>query len=202
MANISTVRAALRTDLHDEDESAYRWEDAALDRHLQRAVLELSQVWPHEVMTTLAASAGSRDLDIGELEGLVRIEAVEYPAGLWPPSRVRFSTWGSTLKVLVDREPPADEEVNVYWGRVHTLDEETSTLPAVAEDIVILGAGGYAALELASFTTNQANIAGPAAVRQYQDWGEARLRQFRERLSRVGRNARVRSTRLYVPTTT
>jgi len=175
-----TLRARLRKELHDEDAANYRWVDGVLDRHLARAARELGLVLARERKSTLSTAAGSRDLSIASLSELVRIEAVEWPAGEWPPAYVPFSVYETTLTLLVESAPTAVENVSVYWGQLHTLDSSTSTLAAVAEDAVVLGAGGYAALEWASFATNRANVAGGEAFEEYRRWGEERLRLFRE----------------------
>jgi hypothetical protein len=194
-----TLRDRLRQELHDEDAAAYRWLDATLERHLARAVRELSLVLPREQKTSLSTSPGSHDVSIAALADLVRIEAVEYPAGSWPPAYVRFSMYEATLSLLTDSTPAGAEALNIYWGRLHTLDGSRSTLPAVAEDAVVTGAAGYAALEWAGFATNRANVTGTAAFDNYRALGEERLRQFREALQSFGREARVRSAALYRP---
>ena len=45
----------------------------------------------------------------------------------------------------------------------------------MAEDAVVTGAAGYAAVEWANFATNRANVAGTAAAKHYRDWGESQL---------------------------
>ena len=197
MTTIADLRDALRIDLHDEDDE--RWQDAVLDRHLQRAARELAFVWPREQESGLRTTAGSRDLSLASLSGLVRVLAVEYPVGEHPPAYAQFSSFGGTLTLLVDQAPGDAEGVNVYWGGLHTLDGSTSTLPPVAEDAVVAGAAGYAAVEWASFATNRANIGGPQAVEDYLAWGERRLASFQSMLSRFGENGRLRSSRLFVP---
>jgi hypothetical protein len=129
----------------------------------------------------------------------VAVEAVEYPAGQWPPSYVQFSVFETTLTLLVEGAPAGAETLNVYWGRLHTLDSSTSTLPTATEDVVVTGAAAYAAIEWASFATNRANVAGGAAFEDYQAWGQERLKQFREALKALGREARVRNASLYRP---
>ena len=197
--NISTLRGRLRKELHDEDATNYRWVDGVLDRHLARATRELSLVLPREQKTTLQTTAGSRELSLSSLTGLVRIEAAAYPTAQWPPRYVQFSLYQSVLTLLVEGAPAGSEDVEVFWGQLHTLDELVSTLPVVAEDVVVTGAAAYAALEWASFATNRANVAGDAAFEGYQAWGEERLRQFREALRAFGREARVRNASLYRP---
>jgi len=195
--NIGTLRGRLRSELHDEDATNYRWTDAVLGRHLDRAARELSLVLPREQKTALSTTAGSREVGVAGLSDRVRIEAVEYPAAKWPPSYVQFSLFESTLTLLSAATPAGVETLNVFWGKLHTLDASVSTLPAVAEDVVVTGAGAYAALEWASFASNRANVSGRAAFESYQTWGEERLKLFHEALRRFGREARVRNTALY-----
>jgi hypothetical protein len=107
--------------------------------------------------------------------------------------------FAGTLTLLVDGAPGDAEDVAVYWGKLHTLDASTSTLPAVAEDAVVIGAAGYAAIEWASFATNRANVAGVTAVEQYRAWGEAQLARFRAQLDEFGQRARVRTASLFTP---
>jgi hypothetical protein len=197
--SLTTLRGRLRQELHDEDAANYRWTDTVLHRHLARAVRELSLVLPREQKTALSTTAGSRELSVSGLGDLVRVEAVEYPTGQWPPSYAAFSLFETTLTLLITGAPGGVEPVNVYWGKLHTLDGSTSTLPAAAEDVVVTGAAAYAALEWASFATNRANVSGTAAFENYQAWGEERLRQFREALRGFVREARVRHAALYRP---
>ena len=88
MTTLTDIRARVRTDLHDEDAGEYRWFSAELDRHISHALRELSLAVPVESKATLTVSAGSRDLSLLSLAGLVLVESVEYPAGLFPPSYV------------------------------------------------------------------------------------------------------------------
>jgi hypothetical protein len=197
--NLSQMRARVRQDLHDEDSANYRWTDAELDRHIGRAVREFSLAAPLEAKATLAATAGSRDISIGGLTDVVAIEAVEYPAGKYPPSYVRYSVWLTTLTMLIDAAPAAAEDVNVYHTKLHTLDASSSTIPAKFEDVVAGGAAGYAAVEWASFATNRVNVGGQDVWREYMAWGQDRLAEFQRALARHGRRNAVRVRRLYAP---
>lgn len=172
------------------------WE---LDRHIQHAVREFSLAVPLEAKTVLTATAGSRDLSISALADLVAIEAVEHPSGRYPPSYVRFSVWVSTLTLLVDSTPAGGESVNVFWAKLHTIDATSSTVPAQFEDVIADGAGGYAALEWASFSTNRVNVGGRDVWREYLVWGQERLAEFQRALARYRRRNAVRARRLYAP---
>jgi hypothetical protein len=200
--DLSEMRDRLRKDLHDEDAADQRWTDAELDRHIQRAVREFSLSVPQEAKTTLSTTADSRDLSIAGLTDLVAIEAVEYPMGNYPPTYVPFSVWLSTLTMLIDSPPGAVEDVNVYYTKLNTLDETTSTLPARLEDVVATGAAAYAALEWASFAANRVNVGGQDVWRDYLTWGQERLAEFQRALSGHGRRNTVRVRQLYRPATT
>jgi hypothetical protein len=193
------MRTRLRRDLHDEDAGNYRWSDDELDRHIDRAVRELSLAAPREAKATLTTAAESRDLSLSSLTDLVVVEAVEYPVDKYPASYVSFSLWAGTLTLLVDEVPLSAQSVNVYYGRMHTLDESTSTIPPDLEETLVGGAAAYAAIEWASFATNRINAGGNDAWRQYLTWGQERLAAFVQVLAKHGRRNALRPRRLYTP---
>ena len=92
--DLPSMRTRLRRDLRDTDPANERWPDGALDRHIERALRELSLAAPLETTATLGTVAGSRDLSVAALTDRVSIDDVEYPAGLYPPSRPPFSLRG------------------------------------------------------------------------------------------------------------
>lgn len=197
--NLAQMRARLRQDLHDEDASNYRWSDEELNRHIEHAVRELSLAVPLEAKATLTTTAGSRGLSLSTLADVVAIEAVVYPVGRYPPRYVRFSLWGDTLTLLVEGAPSGGEEVYIYYGKLHTLDETTSTIPSPLEDLVAIGGAGYAATEWASFATNRVNLGGDSTWRNYLIWGQDRLASFLRGLAKHSRKNAVRSRQLYRP---
>lgn len=197
--NLDDMRTLVRRDLHDEDPADQRWSDAELDRHIQHALRDLGYTSPLEARASLTTAQDSRDLDITGLSDLIQVEAVEHPTGQYPAQYVRFSVWAGTLTLLVDRVPQAGEEVAVYYGKLHTLDATTSTLPPHLEDVLATGAEAYAALEWASFATNRVNTGGEDTWRAYQAWGHERLAAFLRALSNHSQRNRVRARRLYVP---
>lgn len=199
MTTISDIRSRVRTDLHDEDSQNYRWTDAELDRHIGRAVNELSLAAPLEAKTTLTTTAGSRDISIASLSDRVAVEALEYPTGKYPPVYVQFSIWIDTLTMLIDGAPGGSENVDAYYTKLHTLDSSSSTIPQALEDLVATGAAGYAALEWASFATNRVNVGGEEVWRQYLAWGQELISAFLKGLANQGRKSSVRSRRLYTP---
>ncbi|MBI4198427.1 MAG: hypothetical protein HY533_04895 [Chloroflexi bacterium] len=197
--DLPTMRSSVRRDLHDETGPNYRWTDDELDRHIQRAVNEVSAAALRERKAALNTAADSRDLSLASLMDLVAVEAVEYPTGLYPPRYVRYSLWAGALTLLVDTPPKGVESVNVYYGALHTLNATTSTLPAETEDLVAMGASAYAALEWANFAINRINVGGEEVWRQYLAWGQDRLAAYLEGIRKMARANAIRPRSLYVP---
>jgi len=198
MSNLVTMRATVRTDLHDEDPTNERWTDAELDRHIRRALLEYSLHSPLEIKSTLLTVAGSRDIAVSSLAPRLRIVAAELPTGAYPPSYVPFSLWGDTLTLDLTAAPSSVQDVNIYWHKTHSINGSV-TFPASHDDIVAGGAAAYAALEWASFATNRLNVGGDEVWGRYMEFGNARLAAFKEQLRRLPEVNRAKTARLYTP---
>jgi hypothetical protein len=196
--NLTDMRAIVRRDLHDEDSENYRWTDDELNRHIAHAVRDLSEHIPYEQKATKATTSGSRELDISAVTDRVMVEAVEYPVDKFPKRYQPFSLWGDTLTLLGD-EVPDGADAYIYYGKLHTLDAGSSTIPARLEDLVAAGAGGYAAVEWAVYAVNRVNVGGTGTPGELLGWGNRKLRYFRQELVRLGRRNRVRASSLYKP---
>jgi hypothetical protein len=194
--NLTQMIALVRKDLHDEDSGNYRWTDDELTRHIGRAVAELSESLPLPAVATLPTITDSREIDISGLANRIMVEAVEYPAGESPARYQRFSVWGDTLTIISGREPDGSN-CNIYYGTLHTLDANGSTIPARYEDLIALGACGYAAIEAAAGAINRINVGGTMTPGEFRLWGTERLGMFQERLKRLGRRQRVRAQQLF-----
>ena len=194
--DLNTMRTMVRRDLKDEDSGNYRWTDAELDRHIAHALREFSEAVPLPVKATLPTTPDSRVIDISSLADQVMVEGVEYPVDKFPPHYQRFTLWGDTLTLLGD-EVPDGSNCNVYYGKLHTLDASTSTIPAKLEDLVVAGACGYSAVEWASYAINRVNIGGTVTPREFVAWGNEKLNIFKSELKRLGRRNRVRLRSLF-----
>jgi hypothetical protein len=194
--DLSTMRDIVRRDLKDEDEENYRWSDDELDRHIAHALKEFSEALPQPAKATLPTTADSRVIDISALTERVMVEAVEYPLEQFPPSYRKFALWGHALTLFTD-EVPDGSNCNVYYGRLHTLDAEGSTIPTKYEDLIAIGAEGYAAVEWASYAINRVNVGGTTTPKEFLAWGDEKLTQFRKELKRLGRRNRIRIRQLY-----
>ncbi len=198
--NLSDMVALVRRDLHDEDAARYRFTDAEIERHIGHAVRDFSEALPLEQTGTVATASGSREIDISTLTDRVMVEGVEYPTGKYPPRFQRFSLWANTITLLGDTVPDGSN-ARIYYGKLHTLGSESSTIPAAYEDLIATGAAGYAAIEYAAYTINQVNTGGTGSPRDFLAFGKERLSEFQRELKRLGRRNRVRARALYTPGT-
>jgi len=196
--NLTEMRAIVRRDLHDEDAANYRWSDDELDRHIAHAIKEFSEAIPYEQKATKATTSGSREIDISTLTDRIMVQVVEYPVDEFPKRYQRFSLWGDSITLLGD-EVPDGSNTYIYYGKLHTLDASTSTVPSNLEDLVATGAEGYAAAEWAVYAVNRVNVGGTMTPSEFLAWGNEKLKFFRQELKRLGRRNRVRIRQLYKP---
>ena len=196
--NLTEMRAIVRRDLHDEDEENYRWTDDELDRHIAHAVKDFSEAIPYEQKAIKATTSGSREIDISTLTDRIAIEAVEYPVAQFPRRYQRYSLWADIL-TLLGEEVPDGSNAYIYYGKLHTLDAATSTIPTKHEDLVAIGAGGHAAIEWAAYAINRVNVGGSMTPKEFLTWGKEKLSYFQAELKRLGRRNRVRVRSLYKP---
>ncbi len=195
--NLSEMRTVVRRDLHDEDAENYRWSDDELDRHITHAVQDFSEAVPSEQKVTKATTSGSREIDISTITDRVTVQAVEYPVGRFPPVYQRFALWADTV-TLLGNEVPDGSDANIYYGKLHTLDASTSTIPAQYEDLIAVGACGFAVVEWAVYAINRVNVGGTGTPDELRKWGREKLGYFRKELRRLGRTNRVRVRSLYL----
>jgi hypothetical protein len=198
---IATIRAMVRKDLRDDD--SVRWTDDELDRHIQHAVTDISCAVPLQARDTdlTIPDPASREIDISGITGRISVEAVEYPVGYYPRRYRHFTLWADILELLIDTEPAAGDSVYLYYGKLHTVDVDGSTLPASLEDLCAVGAGAYAALEWAAYAINQVNVGGDPTPENFLEWGQARLEYFLAELKRL-KSAKLKARTLYAEDTT
>jgi hypothetical protein len=196
MSSLATIRDTVEQDLHDE--TNVRWTTAVLDRHIKHAVLDYSQVSPLEQKNGLTTTPGSRDVSITSLVPRIRVTAVEYPTAAYPPNFVPFSLWNSIITLDLISPPAGAESIQVYWHKVHTINGGGTFDPS-HDDIIAVGAAGYAALDTASFATDRINVGGDNVWGKYQEFGEQRLTQFRKMLRDLPVANTLRTGQLYTP---
>ena len=194
MTTLAAIRDRVRNDLRDLDSTAARWSDAELDRHLSRALADLSLAAPREATATVATTPGSRELPTSALPGFIELLSVELPAGAFPRRSVAFSVWAGAI-TLEAPAPPSGEQARLRYLARHTLDAQGSTLPEALEDVLATGAAGHAAIAWAASAIDRLN-AGEDVAERARVWGEGRLRAFRAQLREHGRPRRLRARAL------
>ena len=196
--NLTDMRALVRRDLHDEDATNYRWANDELDGHIAHAVKDFSEAVPYEQRATKATTSGSREVDISTITDRIMVEAVEYPVDKFPRKYQRFSLWADNVILLGD-EVPDGSNAYIYYGKLHTLDATSSTIPAMDEDLIAVGAGGYAVVEWAIYAVHRVSVGGTLTPGAFLTWGREKLNYFKQELKRLGRRNRVRVRSLYRP---
>jgi len=193
---LTTIRTAVRRDLKDEDSSNYRWQDNEIDRAIARAAAELSRYVPREMKATIATTDGSREIALTTLTDRVSVDRVEFPVGETPRNFQRFSVYSDIITLIGD---VAGDGTNcsIFWGKVHTLDGSTGTIPAYLEDVLALGAAAYAVLAQTQYRTDTAGFGGERADTDYQSWGAAMLKEFKAQLKRFGRGRKLKISQFY-----
>ncbi len=165
MDNLTTLIASLRQDLHDEDASNYRWTDAHLERHIRRALQDYSRAAPCELYSDIATVSDSRDISLSSLDELVKVFAVEWPIGNWPPAYLRFSLWGDTL--TMDSISAGDTtDARIFYGRLHQVwqEWEASTAYALGDMVVPSTHNGYAYECTVAGTSDSSEPSWPTTV--------------------------------------
>ncbi|MEE9521167.1 MAG: hypothetical protein V3V43_05640 [Dehalococcoidales bacterium] len=195
---LNEMRTLVRRDLHDQDAANYRWTDDELDRHILHALKELSEALPYEQKAVMATTADSREISLSTITDRIMVEAVEYPVDEFPKRYQRFALWADTITLLGD-EVPDGSNAHIYYGKLHTLDDTTSTIPAKHEDLVVTGACGYAAVEWAIYAINRVNVGGGITPREFLSWGREKLAYFEAELKKLGRKNRARVRSFYKP---
>ena len=193
---LSDLRNQIRKDLHDEDSDNYRWTDAVLNRHIERALAEFSQAWPLTATLTITAASGVRDYDVSAIAAVSNrpqaIAAVEWPydaaAPAYPPRFVPFSVFANRLYLLSGAAPQAGDAIRVWYTAAHVLTESSKTLAPEDEPVIVLGAAAYAALERESYAAERITPNGRTAE-EYRSWGERALEHFRALLDDRRRQA-------------
>ena len=100
---------------------------------------------------------------------------------------------------ILGDEIPDGSNAYIYYGKLHTLDATSSTISTLYEDLIVAGAGGYAAVEWAVYAINRVNVGGTPTPGEFLAWGKEKLNYFRAELKRLGRRNRVRVRSLYKP---
>lgn len=199
----SQYEARIRADLSDTGAPPLL-ASADLDRHIDHAARDLSLVRPLEILIPLSVGT-SRTIDLTALQQqyqFIRYVAVEWPAGNYPTEYVQFSVWANQLTLLVEETPDGTQPAaNLYAQVAMTAGatSQASTIPLQLDDVLALGASGYAAQELATRLMNTVNAGGPAVWEHYLILSQQLATSFQAELAQLRLRHQVYSRRLYAP---
>ncbi len=127
------------------------------------------------------------------------LESLEFPVGGWPPSYLPFEEQGGIfiLNVRPERLPAAaDQVMNLVYAAAHQLDVSGSTLPEQDQDVIALGALGYACLQYGVAANDnfryqdgdlRDHVDDTGIPVQWRTTGEQALERFRARLADIAR---------------
>ena len=113
------------------------------------------------------------------------------------PRDTSASLSGGDTLTIINGDEPDGSNCHIYYGKLHTLDATTSTIPPKHEDLVATGACGYAAVSWAAYSINRVNVGGAMTPGEFLTWGKERLKTFNDALKRLGRRQRIRTQQLY-----
>ena len=190
VSDLAGLRDLVERDLDDSGNEIWSADD--IDRAIKRALVGYAQVNPQQAETTLELSADGREVDISSLSDLTRVVKVWYPydtaAAEALPNWVRWETWGETLYVASEEEPASGELMRIYYHKGHTVEglegASSTTVPQEDEEVLVLGATAYAALQKARSSVGTAGVS-TETPEHWLTWGLNRMDAFTEALHRV-----------------
>lgn len=195
MSASSTTLSALRDRVEQIllDTGNSIWATGAIDAAVRLALFEYSEVRPYLTKSTLALtsaiSTNGREIDISSLSDLVAVVDVWAPYATSDDKRLsrRFVHWPDDEEVdIIDGLALSTlESARVFYSKNHTLnglDSEVATTFRVGdENIIALGAAGYACLSRAVDLAEQVTI-DRETVDKVRELAGAYLDEFRRRL--------------------
>jgi len=185
---LTEVRTRVRQDLKDTDAANYIWTDAEVDAAIERVVSEFSLAYFKQELSEFDTTSGSKNIDISTLTNLMRAISVEFPIDQDPPYLQHFDIWGGNI-IMNDKGDGT--KARIKWGKLHTLDANSTTIPIQFDELIVLGATAYLALSASAYNINRATIGGKETPLNYSKWGQNRLDHYNRELKRISLNNRV-----------
>ena len=118
---LSTIRQTVKQLLKDEFAvgTDQDWTDDEIDVHIETCLNEVSDYSPYRSAEPLIVTAGSKLLDISEIEDLIGINRSEYPVGNDPRDYRNFEyVDNQTIEMKVDTAPSANGSSGTLTGTV------------------------------------------------------------------------------------
>jgi len=197
MSTLTELIAQVELELKDTGNA--RWSDDELTAHIRRAMRAYNRVDPLRLVAVLPTSVGEREYSLAGLTGLMEVTDLWYPwdedKPTYPPPRPQWSMIGDGVLYLEVEAPPAGDgtdDLRLFYTAPHAIQgldgASATTLDAQGEELVVLGATAYAAMQLAQSLMGTVTVSG-WTPRQFQDWATARVKAFELGLEQVRRRA-------------
>jgi hypothetical protein len=196
MSTLAELRDLVEQDLDDAGNAV--WSTGDIDRAIERALSEYSQVNPQQAVDTIELSGDGREIDVSSITDLQRLVRVWYPYTSTDPEDPaewrRWELWGTTLTILDGDEPASGEVVRLFYHAAQEIEDLNSatatTVPGGDEEIVVLGAGAFAALQMARSAVGAAGVS-TETPEHWRAWAKGRMEEFNAWLTFVrGRELR------------
>jgi hypothetical protein len=190
MSTLSELRDLVERDLDDTGNAVWSTDD--IDRAMERALSDYSQVNPQQAVDTVELSADGREIDVSSITDLQRLVRVWYPYTSSdpedPPEWRQWELWGTTLTILDGDEPESGDVVRLFYHAAQEIEDlngaSATTVPAADEEIVVLGAGAYAGLQMARSAVGEAGVS-TETPEHWLKWAMGRMEEFNGWLMRV-----------------
>lgn len=178
------------------DASNVLFSTATLDEAIQSALDEYSEVYPYTYTTLLVLEIDGREINLGDVTGLVKVTSVQWPFDsddeTYPRPFVAFNlSYDDAQPVLylyTNGLPVIDDEVLVTWAGKHTIQNldsaSTTTVRPDHETVLVTGAAGYAAMSRA-IELNETDPSMYASAPNYGAISAEYLKQFKDALTKI-----------------
>ena len=167
------------------------WTTAICDAGLTEALREFNDGAPAEEVSFTVTVAGHSQ-DLSGISGLRRLVALAWP---WDSDYGEFEplvSWRLTAPSvvwIVGDQPAVGDLIRVRYQKGYQVKDlasaGSSTVPIVAEQVLVRGAAGWCALLRARQDVEGSSLP-PYSTRNLVEWGGARLVEFREGLASLG----------------
>jgi hypothetical protein len=161
-SSLTLITLRDRVEVILRDSSNYGFSTSVLDECIRITLNEFSTRYPQEIDAVITLPGDGREIALDSLTGLLQVMEVWWPydstaAEVWPSNQVRgFALrWDDGRPVLFlsqldGNQPQQDDEMRLWYTAKHTLDgldsASATTLPDLAEYILVIGAAAYAAM--------------------------------------------------------
>lgn len=199
MSTLANFRTWARLELSDS--GSLIWSDDEIDQGLRQALGEYSLALPSSQESVLELPGDGWEVALDGLVGLQCVLDCHYPydSSLSGAAQLANQTlswrlwWDDARPVLAlrtagERLPRAGEEIRVWYSTRHTIQDldgaAASSVRAGHEQLLVSGAGGYAALQR---VINNLEVAGQDmfAVVLMGSWARGKQREFQAGLQRL-----------------